>query len=375
MTKRNEFGRRSRRPWVWMAAALAALPACAGAQPDLSRINLPSGFQAEVWASVPRARSLVWVEPLSTVFVGSRGDAVHAVVDADRDGRADRVVKVLSGLKVANGIAWRDGHLYVAEQHRLVRYAAPDLEALARARPEVLFDGLPDDSHHGWRYAAFGPDGRLYVSVGAPCNICSVEGLEGTIVRFDPDGGAPEVFARGVRNPVGLAFQPGSGELYFTDNGADYMGDDLPPEEFNRAPRAGLHFGYPWYGGGDARTSDFRSSEPPAPVTMPEVTFPAHVAPLGVHFYEGAMLPAEYRGDAFVAHHGSWNRSIPDGYRVARVRFENGRAVSWEVFADGFLRGPRAWGRPVDVEELPDGSLLVSDDRQGVLYRITYQAP
>ncbi len=380
MTTSRELGRPRRRRWVWLAVILAAMPACAGARADASRMTLPPGFHAEVWAAVPGARSLVWVEPLNAVFVSSRSDTVHAVVDADRDGRADRVVKVLSGLKVANGIAWRDGHLYVAEQHRVVRYAAPDLQTLSRARPEVLFDGLPDKRSHGWRYAAFGPDGRLYVSIGAPCNICAVAGLEGTIVRFDADGGPPEVFARGVRNPVGLAFHPDSGALYFTDNGADWMGDDLPPEELNHAPQAGLHFGYPWYGGGDARTSDFRGSEPPAPVTMPELTFPAHVAPLGIHFYQGTMLPDEYRGDAFVAHHGSWNRTIPDGYRVARVRFENGRPVSWEVFAGGFLRdtflrGPRAWGRPVDVEELPDGSLLVSDDRAGVVYRITYQAP
>ena len=218
-----------------------------------------------------------------------------------------------------------------------------------------------------------GPRGRLYVAVGAPCNICALSGLEGTIVSLNAGGGMPEIFARGVRNSVGMDFQPASGHLFFTDNGADRMGDDVPPDELNRAARAGLHFGFPYFGGGDSRTSEFRNAEPPE-VTMPVVRFGAHVAALGVHFYRGAMLPAEYRNDAFVAQHGSWNRSVPDGYRVVRVRFDaGGRAQSYEIFAEGWLLGGSAWGRPVDVKELADGSLLVSDDRSGIVYRITYR--
>ena len=350
-----------------------ALPACAadvGAL--LGTIKLPPGFDIGIYARVPGARSLAVADGLGVVFVGTRGDAVYAVVDADGDGMPERTETVRRGLKVANGIAWRDGYLYVAEQHRVVRFRGDDLKALRRARPEVLFDGLPDDSWHGWRSAAFAPDGGLFVAIGAPCNVCEVAGLEGTIVRFDADGGPPQVYARGVRNSVGMDFHPQSGELYFTDNGADMMGDDVPPDELNHAPRPGLHFGYPYFGGGDARTDDFKGQTPPA-TTPPIVRFGAHVAALGVHFYRGTRFPREYRGDAFVAQHGSWNRTVPDGYRVVRVRFDGqGRTVSHEVFADGWLGGGGAWGRPVDVKELADGSLLVSDDRSGTLYRITH---
>ncbi len=378
--------RRSALTGRYVAAALRAaalipllgfgMPArAADADSVLARITLPPGFHIARYAAVPGARSLAVAEALGVVFVGTRGDAVYAVVDRDRDRRPESVIKVLRGLRVANGIAWRDGYLYVAEQHRVVRYRAPDLRSLAKAAPQVLFGRLPDKSHHGWRFLDMGPDGQLYVAVGSPCNICAVSGLEGTIVRLDPAGGTPRVFARGIRNSVGFDFHPETGELFFTDNGADWMGDDQPPEEFNHAPQAGLHFGFPYYGGGASRTRQFGGRTPPAGAVMPALTFPAHVAPLGMHFYRGTMFPAAYRGDAFVAHHGSWNCSVPDGYRLARVRFAGtGRPVSWEPFAEGWLRDGDAWGRPVDVAELGDGSLLVSDDRWGAVYRITYEA-
>ncbi len=353
--------------------ALFALPACAADLASrLDAIRLPPGFRIELWARVPGARSLVLAEELGAVLVASRGDAVHGVTIGP-GGSAAGVFRVASGLKIPNGIAWGDGALYVAEQHRVVRLRGGDLAALAAASPETVFAGLPDKRWHGWRYAAFGPDGMLYVAVGAPCNVCRVEGLEGTIVRIDPRRGAAEVFARGIRNSVGMDFHPATGELHFTDNGADHMGDDSPPDELNRAPAAGLDFGFPYYGGGEDRTEAFAGEALPDPVTPPEVRFAAHVAALGIHFYRGSMLPPEYRHDAFVAQHGSWNRTVPDGYRVVRVRFDGrGRAVSHQVFAEGWLTADGAWGRPVDVAELPDGSLLVSDDRQGAIYRITY---
>ncbi|MDP6788648.1 MAG: PQQ-dependent sugar dehydrogenase [Rhodospirillales bacterium] len=356
----------------FVALALGFAAACALADP--ARVKLPPGFHIEVYAEVPGARSMAVAEPLGAVFVGTRGGRVFAVLDRDGDRTADAVVTVLSGQHVANGIAWRDGVLYVAEQHRVTRHAAPSIEAIGKGPPRVLFDRLPDKGWHGWRYAAIGPDGMLYVSVGAPCNVCSVQGLEGTILRLDAAGGRPEVFARGVRNSVGMDFQPATGELYFTDNGADNMGEDVRPDELNHAPRPGLHFGFPYYGGGDAATAFLKGGGPSVPVRMPVVRFPAHVAALGIHFYRGSMLPDEYRGDALVAHHGSWNRTIPDGYRIARVRFDaEGRATGWEPFAEGWLQDGAAWGRPVDVAELGDGSILVSDDRAGVLYRITYE--
>jgi len=375
----------------------ALLSGYALAEPLPRPLNLPPGFKAEIFARVPGARSLLMVDVMGTVFVSTRGDGVYAI--PQHDGKAGEVRKVLTGLKVPNGIAWKDGYLYVAEQHRLVRFIAPTLDALAKAEPEVLFTGFPDDPWHGWRYAGFGPDGRLYVAVGSPCNICAVNGLEGTIVVFDPprgengprgDGGdprnpenpdgeikkpwKPEVFARGVRNSVGFDFHPMTRELHFTDNGADRMGDDTPPDELNHAPKPGLHFGFPWFGGGDARTGEFANDPLPGPMVYPEVRFGAHVAALGIDFYDGNLFPQPYKGSAFVAQHGSWNRSVPDGYRVARVRFdEQGRAAGHETFAEGWLVEGSSWGRPVDVEELPDGSLLVSDDKLGAVYRITYE--
>ncbi len=361
-----------------VAAVLAFLPVPdAVAQNPLDLIRLPPGFKIALYARVPGARSMAVVPELGVVFVGTRDQFVYAVLDADGDGRPERVERVLDGLKVANGIDWKAGWLYVAEQHRVVRFPATDLKALERARPQVLFDGLPDDPWHGWRYARFGPDGSFYIAVGSPCNICRVKGLEGTIVRLHAHGGKPEVFASGVRNSVGFDFQPGTGDLYFTDNGADNMGDDSPPDELNFAPRKGLWFGFPYFGGGRDRTPDFKGDPVPRPATFPVIDFNAHVASLGISFYRGRMFPAGYRGDAFVAEHGSWNRTVPDGYRVMRVRFDKKtkKAVKKEIFADGWLQGGDSWGRPVDVKELGDGSLLVSDDRRGVLYRITYKKP
>ena len=231
--------------------AALALPAWASAQgaAGLADIRLPAGFEIGVFAEVPGARSMAVAADRGLVFVGTRGNHIYAVRFGDGAAVADTVTLVRSDRNVANGIAWRDGHLYVAEQHRIVRFRGEDPETLAKASAEVLFDALPDKSHHGWRYATFGPDGRLYVAVGAPCNVCAIDGYEGTIIRLSPDGGTPEVFARGVRNSVGIDFQPATGILFFTDNGADWMGDDSPPDELNRAPRAGLYFGFPYFGG------------------------------------------------------------------------------------------------------------------------------
>ncbi len=340
-----------------------------GASPEkiIQELRLPPGFQVEVFAQVPGARSLEVASDLGVVFVGTRGSRVYAI---DLKTRIPRVFA--SGLKVANGIAYRDGFLYIAEQHRVIRVTTDGSKDV-----QILFDGLPDKSHHGWRYATFGPDDRLYISVGAPCNICTVNGLEGKIIALSPRGGKPELVALGVRNPVGLAFHPKSQLLYFTDNGADNMGDDSPPDELNRLDIAGQHFGYPWFGGGQDRTPKFaRQPLPEGNFIAPVIKFGAHVAALGIHFYSGSMFPPEYRDDAFVAQHGSWNRSSPVGYRVVRVRFDQaGQPVSYDPFIEGWLNEGSTLGRPVDVAELPDGSLLVSDDYNDLIWRITYQAP
>jgi glucose/arabinose dehydrogenase/cytochrome c553 len=360
--------------------ATFALAAGAGAEDEALRARLetlskPQGFSIGVYAAVPGARSLARDPDSGAIFVGTWGGDVYAVWDNDGDARADSVQTVLSDLKVPNGVAVHGGYLYVAEQHRIARYPIGDLAPGRRLTEagEMIFDRLPDKLHHGWRYVGFGPDGRLYVTVGVACNICDFEEPEGTILRMDPDGGHVEVFARGIRNSVGFDFQPGTGVLHFTDNNTDDMGDDIPACELNAAPEPGMHFGFPYYAGGHTRHPDWAGREPPREVAFPVVEFDAHTAPLGVRFYTGSMFPDEYRQDAFVAQHGSWNRSVPIGYRIMRVRFDDAGQVSGhEVFIEGWLEDRLAWGRPVDLLELPDGSLVISDDNLGVLYRVHY---
>ena len=353
--------------------AAQLLPAAASGQLPLDRLRAPRGFAIEVFANVPGARSLAVAEGGARIYVGSRGDRVFAVLDPERDRTANEVVEIAGGLKVPNGVALApDGALFVVEQHQISRFD-PSGEREVVVPPGVL----PDFRHHGWRYAAFGPDALLYVTVGAPCNVCEVRGFEGTIVRMRQDGHELEVFARGVRNSLGLDWHPRTGEPFFTDNGGDGLGDLVPPDELNRAPDRDLHFGYPFVYGPGQPYPQFAGREPAGPITHPLVNFEAHVAALGVRFYRGRMFPRDYQYDAFVAQHGSWNRTEPIGYRIVRVRFDpGGRPTGTEVFIDGWLgSGGRAWGRPVDIAELPDGSLLVSDDEAGVIYRVTYRRP
>jgi len=312
--------------------------------------------------------------PHGVVFVGSRAAGrVYAVVDQDGDGRADRVHVLASGLEQPSGLAYRDGSLYVAAVSRILR-----LRDVARdlAHPPALEEvtrAFPTDSHHGWKFIAFGPDGYLYVPVGAPCNICEPPGpLHATITRIDVNRPRPEVIARGVRNSVGFDFQPGTGELWFTDNGRDWLGDDQPPDELNRLTRAGEHFGFPYCHGTAIRDPEYNGGRPCSQFTPPARELGPHVAALGMRFYTGAMFPGKYRGGIFIAEHGSWNRSTPIGYRVTFVKVEGGRALSYEPFAEGWLKGGTAAGRPADVLVMPDGALLVSDDKAGRLYRITY---
>lgn len=358
-----------------LLVALTWLPARAQ-DSVLSAITLPPGFKIELYAEVPGARSLVYVPETRTLFAGSRQSAIHSVHDMDGDGTGEMVLRRASGLKVPNGIAWRDGKLYAALQDRVIYWDMPADPRPRAALPEPveIRGGLPDKRHHGWRYASFGPDGKLYVSLGAACNICELTGLEGTLVRMNPDGSEFEEIATGIRNSVGFDWHPETGDMYFTDNGADNMGDDIPPDELNRWTEKGQHFGFPYLGGADARLTGFENAAPPEDAVAPVVNFQAHVAALGIHFYEGGMFPEEYRNDAFVAQHGSWNRSEPVGYRIMRIRFKNGEAVGKEVFAEGWLRDDGGvLGRPVDFATLPDGSLLVSDDGGGRIYRITYE--
>jgi glucose/arabinose dehydrogenase len=341
---------------------------------EVSDITLPPGFRITVYAEVPNARQMA-LGPAGVVFVGSMtAGKVHAVVDRDGDHRAEAVHEIASGLSLPSGVAFRDGALYVAAVNRVLRFRDVTRDLARPPQPEVVSDAFPSDRHHGWKFIAFGPDGRLYVPVGAPCNACEVSGLHATITRLEVPGGRPEVVARGVRNSVGFDFQPGTGELWFTDNGRDWLGDDQPPDELNRLPggTAG-HFGFPHCHGTNLRDPEYHAGHACQEFVPPVRLLGPHVAALGMRFYTGTMFPEPYRGGIFIAEHGSWNRTTPIGYRVTFVKVENGRATSYEPFAEGWLKGSVAAGRPADVLVMPDGALLVSDDKAGRLYRIAYE--
>jgi glucose/arabinose dehydrogenase len=342
----------------------------ARAQSGLDDIVLPKGFSIEIYSDeAPSARSMALGDN-GTVFVGTRKDSkVYALVP--QDGGGARLVMVASGLKSPNGIAFRDGDLFVAEITRITRYDDIENNLDNIPEPSVVYDSLPDESHHGWRYIAFGPDNKLYISIGAPCNICDREGF-GNISRLNIDGTGLEVFAEGIRNSVGFTWHPQTGDLWFTDNGRDMLGDDTPPGELNRAARAGMHFGYPYCHGGEVKDPEFGDQRSCEEFTAPAQKLGAHVAPLGVKFYTGEMFPPEYRGQIFIAEHGSWNRSRKTGYRISLVRLAGSEAQSYETFAEGWLQGDDVSGRPVDLLILADGSMLVSDDKAGRIYRISY---
>ena len=366
------------RAFALLAGITAALGACPlwsqSLEDNLRLISLPPGFTIEVFSTeLPEARSLALGEQ-GTVFVGTRGiGSVFALQDTNGDWRADRVFTLARGLYSPNGVQVRDGDLYVAEVNRILRFDDIEQRLSDPPAPVVVFDRLPSERHHGWKFIRFGPDGMLYIPIGAPCNVCEQrDDRYGTIARIAKDGSGFEIFARGVRNSVGFDWHPETGELWFTDNGRDMLGDNIPPDELNHAPEAGLHFGFPYLHGRTVRDPQFGPRAGDRSFTVPAQELGPHVASLGMRFYTGAMFPETYRNQIFIAEHGSWNRSIPIGYRLMLVRLDGNRAVSYKPFAEGWLQGGRAWGRPVDVEVMSDGSLLVSDDRTGVIYRIAY---
>ncbi len=370
---------RSALPLIVVVALVAlGVAACAAAGSadglQLDRIKLPPGFSISLYADgVPNARSLT-LGAAGTVFVGTRREGkVFALLDRNRDNRADAVLVIAKGLDSPNGVAFRDGALYVAEISRVLRFDAIEERLTAPPTPVVVNDRFPGDAHHGWKYIAFGPDGWLYVPVGAPCNICEcADDRYASIMRMKPDGQQLEIFARGIRNSVGFDWQPQSRVLWFTDNGRDWMGDDQPPDTLNRAPEKGLIFGFPYCHAGDIPDPEYGDKHRCTEFTPPEIKLGPHVAALGMKFYTAGMFPPQYRNSIFIAEHGSWNRSVPIGYRVTRVTLNGNRAERYEVFAEGWLQGNTAWGRPVDVMVMPDGALLVSDDRAGAIYRIAY---
>ena len=339
---------------------------------DLADIQLAPGFSIEVYAEVANARSLA-LGRNGVVYVSNRrADSVYAIRPGP--GGRNRVFELADDLETPNGIAYHDGDLYVAEISRVLVYRDIDNRINNPPEPDILDIDLPSESHHGWRYIGFGPDNHLYISIGAPCNICDRAGFA-RIDRMLPDGSERVVWAEGVRNSVGLAWHPVTGELWFTDNGRDMLGDDLPPDELNRAPTGGLHFGFPYCHGGFILDPKFGEGKSCDDYVAPARKLGAHVASLGLTFYTGTMFPEEYQGQILIAEHGSWNRSKKVGYRISLVRLEDGQPTTYEPFAEGWLQGQSADGRPVDLLVIEDGSLLVSDDASGVVYRIFYKDP
>jgi glucose/arabinose dehydrogenase len=355
-----------------------SMPAISNASPELplNSIILPKGFSISVYAEVENARSMA-LSPGGTLFVGNRnGDKVYAVKDTDGDNKADKKWIIASGLNMPNGVAYKDGHLYVAEVSRILRFSNIESKLDAPGKPEIIYDKFPKETHHGWKYIAFGPDGKLYVPVGAPCNICeSKDPVYAAIHRMNPDGTGLELFASGIRNTVGFTWHPETNDLWFTDNGRDMLGDDVPPCELNAASKKGMHFGYPYCHGGTIKDPEFGHKKPCSESTRPMQNLGAHVAPLGLKFYTGSMFPVEYRNQIILAEHGSWNRSKKSGYQLSIVNLQNGKVVGYKPFVTGWLdqSKQKAWGRPVDVLLLPDGSMLVSDDQADVIYRIAYK--
>ncbi|WP_194714747.1 PQQ-dependent sugar dehydrogenase [Noviherbaspirillum soli] len=358
---------------------------------NLKNVKLPPGFKIDLYAIVPDARHMAVGPSTGILFVGTRKTQVWAVTDRAKTRVADEV-KPFSpsiSMKVPNGVCFSpDGILYVVEHNRVLAFPAaeffyegPDVAAATVVPQGQLIPVEEESFNHGARACRIGPDNKLYITMGNPFNVPAKEklpiyaktGMMG-ILRMDRDAKNREVFAQGVRNSVGLDFNPKDKTLWFTDNQVDGMGDDTPPGEINRATKAGQHFGFPWYGGGKVRTVEYKDDNPPANVVFPQVETAAHAADLGMTFYRGSMFPAKYQGGIFSAQHGSWNRTTPVGARVLYTSLKaDGTADKTEVFAEGWLTPNKEYlGRPVDVAMLPDGSLLVSDDYAGAIYRVSY---
>jgi glucose/arabinose dehydrogenase len=343
----------------------------------IDKLKVPAGFKVEVWAEgIPEARSLALGDK-GTVFVSNRNQSsIYAVID--RGGKRE-VKTVLKGLNTPNGIVFDKGALYVAERHRITRYDGIEQKLDNPPEPVVVIDNLDPSKQpgHFWKFMAMGPDGKLYFNIGSPQNITMPTYMEAVIVRVDPKTGVLENYAQGVRNSVGMAFHPKTKQLWFTDHARDWLGDDMPSDELNVATRMGQHFGFPYCHQGDTPDPQFGKNRNCAEFTPPKLKLGGHVAPLGIRFYTGNMFPAAYKNNALIAQHGSWNRTVKQGYNVVRVNVDAKGKLKTEPFLEGFLTDEKAdppmWGRPVDVLQMPDGAVLVSDDYNGIIYRVSYK--
>lgn len=375
--------------YIWLVSFFYSISL--GAETLQDRINklvLPTGYKIDVYASsVTNAREMA-VSENGIVYVGSRSaGVVHALIDSDGNGKAESVIQILDGLTSPSGLAIYQGDLYVSEIDRVLKFADIDNNYQDPPQAEVIVDGLPQAREHGWKYIDFGPDGWLYVPVGAPCNICDPnhgnrynDPHYSSIMRFNLETGEKQWVARGVRNSVGFDWHPETHNLWFSDNGRDMMGDDLPPCEINEVTEFGQHFGYPYFHGGSVTSpivdSVYGMGKDSRNYVFPKQNLMAHVAPLGIHFYEGDMFAKGMKNRLFVAEHGSWNRTTKSGYRVMMANIQNNEVVSYTPFVEGWLNKTTdvAWGRPAAITSLQDGSLLIADDFADVIYRVTYNS-
>jgi len=361
-------------------AELATSPLSPHAQPPapkapgeipVDKLKVPSGFKVSLWASgLPNARVMTWGDK-GTLFVSSRvAGNVYAVLDR---GGSREVKTIAKGLNLPNGIAFKNGVLYIAEIHRITKMEGIEDKLDAPPAMTPVYETLPKDAPHGWKYLAFGPDGKLYFNIGAPCNICIPPDTHANISSVNPDGSGFEYFAQGVRNSVGFDWHPVTKELYFATHARDWLGEDVPSDRLDHAPKKGLHFGFPYCHQGDIPDPEFGKGRSCAEFAPPLLKTGPHVAGNGVQFYTGSMFPPEYRNRMFLAQRGSWNRSQKTGFKVMMVTLRPGDVPRYETFAEGWLDGDKFWGRPVYTQQMKDGSLLISDDYVGAIYRVTYQ--
>lgn len=357
---------------------LAISPVCFAVKPEheavLKQLRLPYGFKISIFAdTVPGARQMALGEN-GTVYVGSQEGKVYAVRDVDGDGYAEETFVLAKELYLPNGVAYRSGALYVAEVNRILRFPEIDGQLTSPPEPKVIYDNLPSERHHGWKYLRFGPDGKLYSGVGAPCNVCKPdEERYANLFRLNADGSDFEIIARGVRNTVGFDWEPATHHLFFNDNGRDNLGDDVPPDELNKWTGTREHYGFPYCHAGNIPDPEFGAEKKCYETRAPAWKYKAHIAPLGMRFYTGSQFPEDYYRQLFVAQHGSWNRSKPQGYEVVMVRFSNREPIGEKSFVSGWLTPEgEVLGRPVDVLQTQSGSLLISDDKLGVIYKVEY---
>ncbi|HEY2993226.1 MAG TPA: PQQ-dependent sugar dehydrogenase [Methylomirabilota bacterium] len=337
----------------------------------VDKLKAPPGFKVELWAAeLANARAMTWGDK-GTLFVSSRvAGNVYAVVDKG----GTRETKVIAkGLNLPNGVAFKDGTLYIAEISRISKMEGIEDKLDSPPQMVTVYDTLPKDVPHGWKYLAFGPDGKLYFNIGAPCNICMPPDTHANISRVNADGTGFEYFVHGVRNSVGFDWHPVSKELYFSTHGRDWLGDNSPSDKLDWAPKKGMHFGYPFCHGGDTLDPELGKGKSCKDYVAPILKTGPHVAGNGVMFYTGSMFPPEYKNRILLAQRGSWNRGEKVGYRVMMVTLSgNGKVAKYEPFVQGWLQGQEIWGRPVYTTHMKDGSVLISDDYVGAIYRVSY---